>query len=88
MDFPRFVFRCPGKNSCNGGTHDQVLVENESEHEAAIAAGYFPTLPEALKAPVTKDPEAENESEHEAPDTITKPKASTQRAPRQAQRKR
>lgn len=57
MEFPRFVFRCPGKERCGRGgegeTYDQVLVENEEEHAAAIKAGYFSTLPEAMAHPAT-----------------------------------
>lgn len=56
MDFPRLVFRSPGKTACGRGgkdeTYDHVLVENEQEHAAALKAGYFPTLPEALAHPV------------------------------------
>lgn len=84
MEFPRFVFRCPGAKTCNGGTYDQLLVESESEHAAAVKAGYFPTLPEALKAPVAEAPEPESEDA----EAIPTPKASTPKAPRQAQRKR
>ena len=54
MDFPRLVFKSPGPFDCNGGTYGHVPVENESEYEAAIAAGYHPTVPEALAANKSK----------------------------------
>lgn len=61
MDFPRVVFRCPGKARCGRGgegeTYDQVLVENVEEHAAAVKAGYFPTLPEAMAHPAKPEPE-------------------------------
>jgi len=50
MEYPRLVFICPGANKCNGGTYDHELVPNATEHKAALAAGYFDTVPEALEA--------------------------------------
>ena len=50
MEYPRFVFISPGKNTCNGGTYDHELVQNENEHKAAIDAGFFDSVPEALES--------------------------------------
>ena len=50
MDYPRFVFISPGKNTCNGGTYDHEVVQDSKEHKAALEAGYSDSLPEALEA--------------------------------------
>jgi hypothetical protein len=50
MDYPRFVFICPGANKCQGGTYDHEVVNNASEHKAAIDAGFSDSVPDALEA--------------------------------------
>jgi len=50
MDYPRFVFICPGANKCQGGTYDHEVVTNASEHKAAIDAGFSDSVPDALEA--------------------------------------
>lgn len=50
MEYPRLVFKSPGPFKCNGGTYGHVPVENDAEYEAALKAGYAPTVPEALAA--------------------------------------
>jgi len=50
MEFPRLVFISPGKNKCAGGTYDHEVVEDQANYDAAIAAGYSATVPEALEA--------------------------------------
>jgi len=50
MEFPRFVYISPGKNKCNGGSFDCELVKDESEHKAALSAGFVDSVPEALEA--------------------------------------
>jgi hypothetical protein len=50
MEYPRFVFICPGSNKCQGGTYDHEVVTNASEHKAAIDAGFSDTLPDAIEA--------------------------------------
>ena len=59
MDFPRFVFTSPGSETCQGGTYGSELVADQSEYDAAIEAGFFGTLPEALAqaAKPAEDPE-------------------------------
>lgn len=53
MKFPRLVFRCPGKEACQGGTYDHALVSNLDEYGDRLADGWHGTLPEALApAPV------------------------------------
>lgn len=62
MDFPRLVFISPGKLACNGGTYAHELVDTQESFDAAIKAGFFSTIPEALAwvkaksiAPATED---------------------------------
>ena len=57
MDFPRFVFKDKGPNPRHGGTFDQILVQDEAEHAAALAAGWFATLPEAIEGPKAEAPD-------------------------------
>jgi hypothetical protein len=58
-DFPRFVFTSPGPCACQGGTYGAELVQNEKELDAAISAGFFETVPEALAGIATTAPEDE-----------------------------
>lgn len=44
LDFPRFVFYVPGPNEAHGFTYDHVLVNDSSEFDSAIEAGYSETL--------------------------------------------
>lgn len=48
MDFPRFMFRAPGPEQCQGGTYAQKLVQDEKEFSQGLQDGYYSTLPEAL----------------------------------------
>jgi hypothetical protein len=50
IQYPRFVFTSPGPVSCQGGTYGQELVYSREEHQNALDAGFFATLPEALEA--------------------------------------
>jgi hypothetical protein len=50
MEFPRLVFISPGKQTCNGGTYDHELVEDQANYDSALAAGYSATVPDALTA--------------------------------------
>lgn len=49
MDFPRYVFTSPGKEKVKEGSYGIHLVQNEKEYEAALNAGFFSTMPEALE---------------------------------------
>lgn len=71
-DFPRFVFTSPGPCSCQGGTYGAELVQNEKELDAAISAGFFETVPEALAGIVALVPSEEPKAEDVAP--AAKPK--------------
>ena len=52
MEYPRFVFTSPGPLSCgHGKTYGEHLVSSDDELAAALAAGFFATLPEALDPP-------------------------------------
>lgn len=42
------VYKCPGPHSRAGGTYDTKGVNSKEEHEAALEAGWFNTLPEAV----------------------------------------
>jgi|ADurb_Ile_03_Slu_FD_contig_21_3005239_length_548_multi_3_in_0_out_0_1 hypothetical protein len=72
MEFPRLVFKSPGPYYCNGGTYGHVPVENMTEYSAALAAGYSPTVPDALAAAKRpkmaeekKEPDEPSESKQE-----------------------
>jgi hypothetical protein len=52
MEYPRLVFISPGAQKCNGGTYDHEVVQDEKEHKAAISAGFFDTVPEALDSAI------------------------------------
>jgi hypothetical protein len=69
MEFPRLVFTSPGPFTCNGGTYGHVPVKDSSEYEAAMKAGYHPTVPEALEAgkkPKAVEPEKQPEPQKPA----------------------
>lgn len=60
MDFPRVVYIVPGPHPRHGGTYGQELVEDQDDFDAAIEAGFYATLPEAIEAhdnPKPKEPE-------------------------------
>lgn len=68
MKYPRFVFISPGKNTCQGGTYDHELVQDEKDHKAALAAGFVDSLPEALEAAkVAKDSMVEDKPKRGRP---------------------
>ena len=51
MDLPRLVYRCPGPHvGPSKATYGAELVSTEEEHSAALAAGWFDSLPEAVDA--------------------------------------
>lgn len=70
MDFPRLVFKSPGPFYCNGGTYGHVPVKDDAEFRAACAAGYHPTVPEALKHAGEKLKEAPAEKPEAKPEII------------------
>lgn len=51
MEFPRFVYKDKGPYERAGGTYDATMVEDEAEHIAAIKAGWFGNLQEAIDSP-------------------------------------
>ena len=55
MEFPRFVFKDHGPHQRAGGSYDHALVESQAEMDAALKAGWFATLPEALNPPPADD---------------------------------
>ena len=49
MEFPRFVFKDHGPHQRAGGSYDHAPVESQEEFDAALKAGWFATLPEAIE---------------------------------------
>lgn len=60
MEFPTLVYRCPGEHQRHGGTYKFKQVQDEQQLDAALADGWFETLPEAIdgKPPVAAAPTA------------------------------
>lgn len=52
MDFPRLVFKCPGTQQRPGGTFSHKPVADGAEFDAALADGWFATLPDAIAGPI------------------------------------
>lgn len=50
MMFPRHVFRDGGNLDRAGGSYSSMLVEDEAAYDAALADGWYATLPEAIAA--------------------------------------
>ena len=51
MDFPSLVYRCPGPHwGPPGTTYEAALVKGDTDLAAALSAGWFATLPEAVEA--------------------------------------
>ncbi|MDB4278435.1 hypothetical protein N9917_02395 [Deltaproteobacteria bacterium] len=53
-EFPRSVFRSPGKKDCQGGSFCSIIVNNPDEFADMIQKGWAATLPEALNGPSVK----------------------------------
>ena len=47
-DFPRLVYKSPGRHQLPGGSYDHKCVEDEDEYNQAVVDGWFGTVPEAL----------------------------------------
>ena len=50
LEFPRSVFVSPGDQIGGGYSFSVELVNDQDEYDAAIKAGFFPTVPEAVEA--------------------------------------
>lgn len=46
--FPTIVYQTPGTHHCAGGTYSYLGVADADALDAALAGGWFPTLPEAI----------------------------------------
>ena len=56
MEFPRSVFRSPGKHDAgHGNTFDYSIVDDEEEFKGALAAGFWESVPEAIENPGSVD---------------------------------
>ena len=49
MEFPRLVYKNHGPHQRPGGSYDHAPVESQTEMDAALSAGWFATLPEAIE---------------------------------------
>jgi hypothetical protein len=68
MDFPTLVYRCPGPHwGPPGTTYQAEPVVDASDLAAALSAGWFATLPEAVEAFLTPPSEPASETADEAP---------------------
>lgn len=65
--FPRFVFRDGGLTERAGGTYSHELVHDEDEYFAALGAGWYGNLQDAIDAP--NRAKEDNEYETDAPPT-------------------
>ena len=63
MMFPRFVFKDGGKLHRAGGTYSELLIEDESAYDAAIAEGWFASLPDAIAGAAEDDSATRQELE-------------------------
>lgn len=64
MEYPAFVYKCPGPFAHNGGTHDYVVVNDAAERDQRIAEGWFATMLEAIagKSAVAEPGEVSDDS--------------------------
>ena len=60
MEFPRLVFKDKGPHQRPGGFYDHLAVESEAEYSAALKAGWYGTMPEALAPPPVPAPPDDN----------------------------
>ena len=71
MQYPRLVYKCPGKHHCHGGTYSYQSVECGAELKAALANGWYESIPDALigkpiDEPVDDSPPTRAELEQKA----------------------
>lgn len=70
MLFPRDVFRVPGKNKAVGFSFDCLLCDDRDAHDAALKAGWFASMYEAIAgevaAPAPADDKPPTRAELEA----------------------
>ena len=70
MDFPTLVYRCPGPHvGPPGTTYAAEPAADEAALAAALSAGWFKTLPEAVEAFLAPKTEAASETVDESPPT-------------------
>lgn len=71
MPFPRLVYKCPGKHPCQGGTYSYQSVDCGAELKAALANGWYESIPDAIEGkpldePVDNSPPTRAELEQKA----------------------
>ncbi len=57
MKFPALMYVCPGPHNLSKGTYDFIEVRNDKEVEKALDDGFFRTIPEAVEALESSEPE-------------------------------
>lgn len=72
LEYPRFVFKNEGLIERAGGTYSQEIVNDEVEHEAAIAAGWYDNLQDAIDA-TNETPDVPAEAYEPEPIEIDEP---------------
>jgi hypothetical protein len=50
IQFPVFLYQCPGTWSGDGFTFGARLANDQGEFDAAFAEGWYPTVPQAVEA--------------------------------------
>jgi hypothetical protein len=76
--FPVLVFKNTGPHQRAGGSYDHKVVESVEELDAALADGWYATLPEAIaedKAVVAKEPAPTPATSAKAPSAQAKAKS-------------
>lgn len=76
--FPILVFKNNGPHQRAGGSYDHKVVESAEELDAALADGWYATLPEAIgenKAVVAKEPAPTPATSAKAPSAQAKAKS-------------
>jgi hypothetical protein len=50
IQFPVFLYQCPGTWSGDGFTFGARLANDQGEFDAAVSEGWYPTVPQAVEA--------------------------------------
>ena len=69
MQFPRFVYKCPGPLQRAGGTYASLLVKSGEAFDAAMLDGWHPDMLAAINPPVPVEVVKPPEPDDNAPPT-------------------
>lgn len=61
MEFPKMLYKAPGPHEIHGGKFDYKIVNDEAEHEQALADGWSETTGDAKDAYLAKLEDAAEE---------------------------